>query len=590
MSARFSVGIDLGTTQSALAFAPLDGSAPVRLLEIPQLTAASTVESSSALPSFLYLSTAEEASSGVCDLPWTVGAREVVGEWARRRSAEAPTRTVAAAKSWLCHHRVDRRQPILPWKAPPEVAKISPLTASRRYLEHLSAAWRTLHPGAPLGAQRVVLTVPASFDAGARELTREAALDAGLPEDLILLEEPQAAVYAWLDTRGDAWRDELAEGDVLLVCDVGGGTTDFTLVGVESENGELVLRRLAVGDHLLVGGDNMDLALAHTAQQALAERGVEVDAWQSIGLWHACRQAKESLLAEGGAAVHPVSVLGRGRRLIGGTVSVELERERVASALVDGFFPACQLSARPQAPPRLGFRELGLDYASDTAITRHLAAFLSHHDARPTRLLWNGGVFKAERLRRRLAKVVGGWFAGGAGPPRALEGVHDLDFAVARGAAAYGLAKAGRGIRIRGGTPRAYYLGLETAGLAIPGAPRPLHAVCVAPRGMEEGSEVEVPGGEIGLVVGEAARFPFFSSSVRGDDRPGDVLERWTDGELVESDALEAALPKSDLDSGESFVPVRLRARVTELGMLEIWCEATSGEGRWKMEFSVREG
>ncbi len=326
---KYCVGIDLGTTNSVLAFVPLEvPDAAVELLAVPQLVAAGTVEDRIVLPSFLYLPTEQERSGKAYALPWDEQPGYVVGEMARRQAADVPTRTVAAAKSWLCHSRVDRHQPLLPPGAPPEVDKVSPVEASRRYLAHLVAAWDAAMSDTPLAQQQVVLTVPASFDASARELTREAALAAGLPEDLMLLEEPQAAVYAWLADQGDRWRRQLKLGDTLLVCDVGGGTTDFTLVTVAEEGGELVLRRMAVGNHLLLGGDNMDLALAHHAATAFSEKGISLDPWQSVALWHSCRAAKEVLLADGDAKGAPksqsVTVLGRGSRLIGGTVSVEL--------------------------------------------------------------------------------------------------------------------------------------------------------------------------------------------------------------------------------------------------------------------------
>jgi hypothetical protein len=502
-----------------------------------------------------------------------------------------PDRTVGAAKSWLCHSHVDRRQPILPWNAPEEVPKISPVTASQRYLEHLVGAWESAFPDALVAEQHVVLTVPASFDASAQELTREAALAAGLPESLVLLEEPQAAVYSWLAATGDRWRRQLSVGNTLLVCDVGGGTTDLSLVAVAEEEGGLILDRMAVGNHLLVGGDNMDLALAHQTAGLFEEKGVRLDPWQSVALWHSCRNAKESLLAPEGPEKQSISVLGRGSKLIGGTVSVEADRQVVSRLLVDGFFPRCDLADKPARRRASGFREIGLPFEADTAVTRHLAAFLHAHGREgpvcPSHVLLNGGVFKAEALRSRLLEVLGDWFGQDAAP-RLLSETHDLDHAVARGAAYYGWAKQRGGVRIRGGAARAYYVGIETAGLAVPGAPRPLRALCVVPMGMEEGTEIEVPSEEIGLVVGEPAQFRFFSSSVRKQDKPGDVLSRWSEGELVETDPMEAELP-ADEAIEDAYVPVRFRPRLTELGMLELWCVSTKSEGRWKLEFSVRE-
>ena len=600
MDAKYIIGIDLGTTNCVLAYAPVsEESAEIQLLDIPQLVAAGTVEARPSLPSFLYLAPAHETAGGALDLPWATGQTFAVGEYARRQGAEVPDRTVVAAKSWLCHSRVDRRRPILPWGAPDEVPKVSPVTATQRYLEHMVGAWHHANPDAPLAEQHVVLTVPASFDAAARELTREAALAAGLPEDFVLLEEPQAAVYAWLAEHGDRWRREMQVGDCLLVCDVGGGTTDLTLVGVAEQEGEFRLQRIAVGNHLLVGGDNMDLALAHFVAGQFAEKGTQLDPWQSVALWHSCRAAKESLLAteqEGGAkATHPVSVLGRGRRLIGGTVTVDVERQAVSDLLIEGFFPRCQLGDRPARQQMSGFREIGLPFEADTAVTRHLAAFLGAHAAgnsetavRPTHVLFNGGVFKADPFRQRLLDVLGDWFGGDATAPGALGGTHDLDHAAAKGAAYYGWAKQAGGVRIRGGTARTYYVGIETAGLAVPGAPRPLKALCVVPFGMEEGTEADVPSGEIGLVVGEPAHFRFFSSTMRKQDRPGDLLGRWSPEELTETDPLEATLPAEE-GIDEPYVPVTFQSRVTELGILELWCVSTHSDKRWKLEFSVRE-
>jgi hypothetical protein len=593
MTAKYVIGIDLGTTNSALAYTPLDGDQPqTQVLPVPQVVDARTRESLTLLPSFAYLASPAELGKGTFDLPWAEDRNFTVGEFARRRGAEVPDRTVGAAKSWLAHGRVDRRGEILPWNASAEVPKISPVTASRWYLEHLLAVWEQAFPDAPVIEQHVVLTVPASFDASARELTREAALAAGLPPNLLLLEEPQAAVYAWIDQRGDRWRKAVKLDDVLLVCDVGGGTSDFTLVQVAQEGGELILQRIAVGNHLLVGGDNMDLALAYHAAELFAKKNVPLDPWQSVSLWHSCRTAKETLLAQDGPKSHTVSVLGRSSKLIGGTISLELKRTQVSEMLLDGFFPQCGAGERPLRRRASGFRDIGLPYEQDTAITRHLAAFLQDHGespdrpVRPTHLLLNGGVFKAQGLAERLIDVLGAW-AGGQ-PPRMLAGEQDLDHAVARGAAYYGWAKHQGGVRIRGGTARAYYVGIETAGLAIPGVTRPLRALCVAPLGMEEGEQADVPSDEIGLVVGEPAHFRFFSSPTRKQDRVGQVLASWGDEELAETDSLEATLDR-DAAIEEPYVPVKFQSRVTELGMFELWCVSTKSGKQWKLEFSVRE-
>jgi molecular chaperone DnaK (HSP70) len=593
MTAKYVIGLDLGTTNSVLAFAPLDADEPqIEVLPVPQLVAAGTVEARTTLPSFAYLLTEHERGDDAYRLAWQDKADAVVGEMARRQAAEVPDRTVTAAKSWLAHSKIDRHQPILPWGAASDAPKISPVTASRRYMEQLIAAWDDAHPETPVHEQVVVLTVPASFDASARELTREAALAAGLPEHLILLEEPQSAVYAWLVARGDRWRKDLNVGDTLLVCDVGGGTTDLTLISAAEEEGELALQRIAVGNHLLVGGDNMDLALAHQAAALFKDQGVQLDPWQSVALWHSCRTAKETLLAADAPDKHAISVLGRGSKLIGGTVSVEVRRDQVAKLLIDGFFPSCDKDDRPARRRASGFQEIGLPFETDTAVTRHLAAFLQMHGeqgdfVRPTHVLFNGGVFRADALRERLLKVLAKWF-GAKERPRSVEGTQDLDFAVARGAAYYGWAKQKGGVRIRGGTARSYYIGIETAGLAIPGAPRPLRGLCVVPMGMEEGTETDVPSEEFGVVVGEPATFRFFSSATRKQDRPGDLVPSVDDPELEETDSLEAMLPADDAID-EPYLPVKFQSRITELGVFELWCVSTRTDGRWKLEFSVRE-
>ncbi len=586
---KYSIGIDLGTTHCVVAYADLTSPKPsAQLLRIEQITAPNQTEAQPTLASFLYVPLESEASEGVFDIPELPAYPTVHGSYARQVSAEHPERTIAAAKSWLCHSGIDRHAAVLPWDSPDDVHKFSPVEASKLLLRHLVDAWQQQFPDAPLAQQLVTLTVPASFDMAARELTREAALSAGLPTDFILLEEPQAAVYHWLDQSGDAWRSAVKQGDSLLVCDVGGGTTDLTMVSVEQEDGQLVLHRLAVGNHLLVGGDNMDLALAHFVAKKFADKGVKLNAWQSVGLWHSCRRAKESLLSVDGPASETVSVLGRGSKLIGGTVSVELQRDEVQQLLVDGFFPMCEADAQPQREAHSGFHELGLPFEQDSAITRHVASFLAKHpigEHQQLHLLLNGGVFKGAALQQRLHAAIS-HLTGCA--VTSLGGRDDLDYAVARGAAYYGWAKQRGGVRIRGGTVRSYYVGIETAGLAIPGMPRPLQALCVVPFGMEEGSEVEVPGREVGVVVGRPAKFRFFAAADRQDDAVGTTLREWDEEELQETAPIELSLDADEAPEGE-LIPVRFLSRVSELGVLELWCQSTRTAHQWKFEFNVRE-
>lgn len=589
MAPRYSIGIDLGTTNCVLAYADLD-SQPTKIdvLGLRQFVGPSEIESRSSLPSFLYVPNQQESQSGVFEIPDFASYPTVAGVYARDNAAQQPDRTVSAAKSWLCHSGVDRHGPILPWNSPSEVAKFSPVAVSRCLLRQMVDAWQEQMPEFPMADQLVTLTVPASFDMAARELTREAALGAGLPRDFILLEEPTAAVYHWLAESGQRWRQQLGKGDHLVVCDVGGGTTDLTLIRVEEQAGELSLNRLAVGKHLLVGGDNMDLALAHYAAQLFAEKSVKLNPWQSVSLWHSCRKAKESMLSVGGKDKETVSVLGRGSKLIGGAVSVEVGRDEVQQLLIDGFFPQCSFDATPQQLPQTGFQELGLPFETDTAITHHLADFLRGNelDAKGrVVLLLNGGVFKGEALRHRLQSVIGNWLGH---PVPTLGSPEDLDSAVARGAAYYGVMKKNGGVRIRGGTARSYYVGIESMGLAVPGMPRPLQALCVVPFGMEEGTEVEVPGREVGLVVGKSVQFRFFASLSRKLDKPGDTLRFWDDEELTETAPMELCMDATETTS-ENFVPVRFFSRVTELGVLELWCSSTRDQQQWKLELNVRE-
>ncbi|HTB71657.1 MAG TPA: Hsp70 family protein [Polyangiaceae bacterium] len=611
---RFAVGIDLGTTHSALAVAPLDTDTPrPQVITIPQLVAAGQIDTPSLLPSFLYFA---HESDGLQGLPWDAERSFAVGEYARARGIDAPARVIASAKSWLSHPTVDRRAGILPLGAPEDVEKISPVEASWRYLEHLSEAFDARFGGgdAAFVKQDVVVTVPASFDASARELTVEAALAAGI-ENLTLLEEPQAALYAWTLGMGDAWRRQLRPGDVVLVVDVGGGTTDFSAIAAVEKDGALDLVRVAVGDHILLGGDNMDLALAHLVRQKLEAEGKAVDRWQQVSLVHACRVAKEQLLTDAAQSRAPIAIASRGSALLGGTLRSELTREEVTRTIVDGFFPTVAGDARPTTRARAALTQLGLPYASDPAATRHLAAFLARQagalsrlegfarqqDAsasgraprllHPTAVLFNGGVMKADALRERLVTTLDTWLAeDGADPVRVLEGA-DLDLAVARGACAYGLVRKGKGLRIRGGTARAYYVGIESAVPAVPGIEPPVTALCVAPFGMEEGTEADLPLQELGVIVGEPVRFRFFGSSVRRDDRAGDSIDDFKD-DLDELPPIEITLPAEGRREGD-VVPVRLRSHVTEVGTLLLEAEPVrplDKDERWRVELSVRSG
>jgi hypothetical protein len=601
MSARYSIGIDLGTTHSALARAPLDGEVTSpEPRPITQLVARDRIDAAVLLPSFIYF---PHESEGTLALPWNASAELAVGAYARRRAAESPARVVSSSKSWLSHTSIDRRAPVLPLGAPEDVTQISPVESAFRILEHIAEAFRTSEPdGAALTDQDVVLTVPASFDAAARECTVEAALAAGI-DQLTLLEEPQAAFYAWLDRSGDGWRSELSVGDVVLVIDVGGGTTDFAAILLDEEDGRLEPRRVAVGQHILLGGDNMDLALAHMVRQKLETAGSVIDSWQLAALSHASRDAKETLLGDNAPEVASVVIPSRGSQLLGGSLRSELSRAEVEHYVRDGFFPVVPWHQEPRQRARTALTRRGLPYADDPAITTHLAAFLRRHAGAlgepgaarpllcPTHVLFNGGVFKAAGLRARLLETLGSWLSElGASPARALSG-SDYDLAVARGAAYYGLVRRGRGVRVRGGTAQAFYVGIESPAPAVPGIDPPTAALCVAPFGMEEGSRVVLAEAELAVVVGESVTFRFFGSSTRRDDVAGSLLES-PERELEELSPIAITLPAEGRQPGE-LVAVALEAVITEIGTLALFArplEPRVADEHWKVELSVRSG
>lgn len=569
MSERTVIGIDLGTTNCAVARAA--GGGPVEILPVPQLTGPGELREENLFPSSLYLPGAKEFGDGLTALPWDAAPRYILGEWAKRRGVESSSRLVHSAKSWLAHPGVDRTAALLPPTAPEGVARISPLEATRAYLEHLRQAL-----GGFDGAD-VLITVPASFDAAARAMTEDAARQAGY-DCFVLLEEPQAAFYAWLERHED-WRERVRPGDRILVVDIGGGTTDFTLIAVSEVGGALTLERAAVGDHILVGGDNVDLALARSVEQELSARGTRLDAGQLHMLWQRCRAAKEKLLAPGASQdEEPVTILGRGSGLIAGTIKASLRRETLEQILLEGFLPVVEAGERPRQARRAGLQEVGLPYEADPRITAHLARFVAQAGA-PTHILFNGGVLHAPVVRRRIVESLESWLGR---PIAVLEG-EDLMHAVARGAAYFGLVRQGKGVRIRGGVPRTYYIGIESAMPAVPGLPAPMKALTVVPFGLEEGSSVTLPKQEFGLLTGEPAEFRFFSSVARREDQPGDILDP-VPAEVEELSPVEVTLPAA----AGRVVRVSLAAEVTATGVLELWCVAAGGQ-RWKLEWNVRE-
>ena len=612
---RYLVGIDLGTTNSALAFIDLqtrpqkgDGTdqGSIQAFPVPQLVATGEVGTRPLLPSFLYLPGPHDLPAGSTALPWDPACSFAVGEFARNHGARIPGRLVTSAKSWLCHAGVDRSAPLLPWSAPPDVNRISPVEASTRYLQHMVDAWNhVIARGAEslrLEKQTVVLTVPASFDDMARSLTVEASRKAGL-ENVTLLEEPQAAFYCWLATHSPREAQGLKPGDLCLVVDVGGGTTDFSLIQAVEQQGELGFVRQAVGDHLLLGGDNMDLALAKAVETRLPAAG-KLDAAQYGTLTQACRQAKEVLLGPHPPGTHTVTVMGRGRQVIGGAQYAHLSPEDVRRTILDGFFPLVPRDAEPQRGARVGLHEMGLPYVSDPAITRHLAAFLNRHalgscllphgqesrvnsqERRLAAVLFNGGVFQPAILRERVMEVLHRWFDVPQRPWKPLVLTNpSLDLAVALGAAHFAWLRHTGARRIGGGIARSYYVAVQADSAAVKAEKVTL--LCIVPQHLEEGQEIVLAEPKLELALGQPVVFPMYTSTVRGDDKPGDLLEVAPD-QLLQLPPLHTVL-RGGKRSGTKSVPVTLAARCTEIGTLELWCVASEGSNRWRLEFSVRD-
>lgn len=558
------IGIDLGTTNSALAFIdPREGEGadfpPVHVLPVEQQVSAHATEPRRTLPSFLYLE-----------------GEGFVGEYAREQGALAPSKLVHSAKSWLSNAEVDRTAKVLPWDAQEAGRVMSPVEASARYLRQLREAWeRDGRP--PMAAQDVVLTVPASFDEEARELTVQAAAEAGLPK-VTLLEEPAAAFYAWIANHLRQSQKSLVDGMTVLVCDVGGGTSDFTLIRVAREGDRVEFTRTAVGKHLLLGGDNLDLTLAWLVESKL---GAKLSLRQRSALRRQCSAAKERLLASETLAREEITVLGGGSSLVGGTLKSEVLREEALELALEGFLPFCGLNEKPQEDAKSMFRELGLPYVSDPAVTRHLATFLTGAQSpAPDAILFNGGFFIPELLRRRVTDVVEQWYGK---RPLVFEN-NELDLAVAAGAAYYCYVRGGgAGVLVRGGLPRAYFLGVESPGEA-------LSTVCLVPRGSEEGSTQTLDLENLQLVANKPVRFNLYSSLVRTEDKVGDVVDFARDevGQSLHQHAPLEAVIRFGKRAEERTVPVKLGAHLTEVGTLEIWAESKVSEHRWRLQFELR--
>ncbi len=579
MKGRYIIGIDLGTTNSAVGYVDLHDTTPgaidIHSFKIPQLVGMGRMGELPSLPSFLYLPGEFDIQHGALDLPWKKGRQYAVGAYARDQGSLIPGRLVSSAKSWLCHGGVDREAPILPWATGNEVEKVSPVTASARYLRHIREAWNFVMPE-PMEEQGIILTVPASFDEAARELTLQAASEAGIG-NVTLLEEPLAAFYAWLSHNEGSWTEAINPGDLLLVCDVGGGTTDFTLIACQGDADTPRLERVAVGDHLLLGGDNMDLALAARLEKAMGQE-LEPTRWQA--LFHQARQAKERLLDENGPPKTSVRLTGTGSSLIGGTLVNSISKDEVQAILVDGFFPDVDLNDPENLKDSgTGLREMGLPYVNDPAITRHLARFLlkQGEGEMPTVVLFNGGALKPAVIRERIVHQLSHWYGHDV---RSLDS-SSLDLAISWGAVYYGLVRRGLGLRVGGGIARAYYVGIATDKKGQ-GSPK---AVCIVERGSEEGEEMEVPQ-NFKVRTNQPVRFTLYSSTVRKGDRVGDTIPL-TEGEFVSLPSLQTVLKYGKRDRNHCL-PVHLNAKVTTIGTLELFCKSLETPHKWRLQFQLR--
>jgi molecular chaperone DnaK (HSP70) len=593
---RYIIGIDLGTTNSAVSYVDLQAenrrNRGIRLFKIPQLTGPGEVSPLPVLPSFCYLPGGYDISEAAIRLPWQSDDPGFVGRFARDHGSRVPGRLVVSAKSWLCHSGADRRAPILPWGSGDDVRKISPVQATAAYLKHIRLAWNSMRADDDafyLENQTIIITVPASFDEVARDLTIEASNIAGLA-NVTLLEEPLAAFYSWLISHESDWQDHIRPGQLVLVCDVGGGTTDFTLITLEETEGAPRFVRIAVGDHLILGGDNIDLALARHVEKTFSRQGpLTTDRWKT--LCHLCRQAKENIL-DSDISGDTVTMMGEGTRLIGGTLSAKIERQTLENIVLDGFFPLVKPDAAGPPHDRKGISEFGLPYASEPAITRHIGMFLEKHREAvhqllrkapfPDFILFNGGSLKARIVQERIREAIRHWFAEpDTGLPRVLENP-EPDLAVALGAGYYGLVKAGQGVRVGSGSARAYYLGL--AGGAYQKGDQAT-AICLVERGTEEGVRISLPDRVFEVLANQPVGFTLYSSSYRSGDKCGDLIP--VDDTLTPLPPVQTVI-QFGRKGVKTTIPVQMEAEYTEMGVLAVWCRSLSSPHRWRLQFQLR--
>ncbi len=610
---RYIVGIDLGTTNIAVSYVDLTeniGKSPkerIRHFRIPQLTGPGEFSPHEVLPSFLYIPGTYDISRRDITIPWSGDPAYFAGVWARDHGAKVPSRLASSAKSWLCHDRADRRARILPWGSGDEVAKVSPVETSAAFLAHIRAAWNRRSGDDEdlfLENQQIVITVPASFDEAARDLTLEAAQSAGLPAArIVLIEEPLAAFYSWLANHEDDWRTRVSPGELILVCDVGGGTTDFTLISLTDSDPNPRFERLAVGDHLILGGDNVDLALAYKVESQVTQKSgrkdLSANRWKQ--LIHECRRAKEAIL-DGEKDTYKITIVGEGGGLIAQTVSAVLNREMVEETVLSGFFPALSAEtgrkryAESRKQSRAGIAEFGLPYEPEPAVTCHIGLFLERHrdtvadavnkpDPIPDQLLFNGGSLKSVVVQQQIRAAIGRWFYGSAEiPDRRLIPLFnpDHDRAVAYGAAYYGLVKIGKGVRVGSGSARSYYIGIGEAAAAD----EKQKAMCIVERGLEEGAAIEITQKNFDILANRPVRFDIYSSSYRAGDRAGEIIP--VDDTLTALPPIQTVVDFGKKNA-ETRIPVHVEAQYTEMGTLALWCRSVVSNHRWRLQFQLRD-
>jgi molecular chaperone DnaK (HSP70) len=601
---RYIIGIDLGTTNSAVSYVDLEasGSRRIKLFQVPQLAGAGEFSGLPVLPSFLYIPGPYDISGDAIAIPWKTEEDNFVGAFARDHGSKVPARLVSSAKSWLCHSRVDRHARILPWGAGDEVYKVSPVQATAAYLKHIRKAWNSQKgedADLYLENQAVVVTVPASFDEVARDLTLEAAQIAGLGQ-VTLLEEPLAAFYSWLIDHEKDWRDHVNPNELILVCDVGGGTTDFTLITLREVEGSPRFERIAVGDHLLLGGDNVDLTLARRLEMKICEGqgrkalSLSTDRWKA--LCHQSRLAKEMIL-DGKTDSRKITLMGEGAKLIAETISADMDRVMVEQTVLDGFFPLVDADTGSADVQRKGITEFGLPYEPEPAITRHLGRFLERHrpdvekvlgreSCEPELVLFNGGSLKSGLIRERIRAAVRNWFGqANTDLPRVMDNPNP-DLAVALGASYYGLVKMGQGVRVGSGSPRSYYLGVNTQDNIAEKNNPSAQAICIIERGLDEGSRIELPDRKFEVLANQPVAFDIYSSSYRSGDRCGDLTT--IDDTLTVLPPIHT-LVQYGKKGVKTAIPVSIEAEYTEMGTLALWCRSGVSNHRWRLQFQLRD-